>query len=324
MSDAKPRPRLESSIAPWRWAACAPRPKLRRLSRSQGPCVSSPHVLHYSAFTDRPEGGNPAGVVLDASGMATADMQALATRLGYSESIFVQPGEAGAFDVRYFSPLDEVPFCGHATIAGAVALAQRDGPGTLRFRTRAGLVEVVTAREDAGIGATLTSVAPHVLPALPPGLLDQALTRLRWSADELDPALPPAIAYAGARHLILAAATRERLARLDYDFAGLKALTQAHELATVALVWRVSEHAFAARNPFPSGGVVEDPATGAAAAAFGAYLRALGAVQAPTDLHIVQGEDMGRPSQLRVHIPAAGPIRVSGRAVPIPAPAQAG
>ncbi|WP_440975398.1 PhzF family phenazine biosynthesis protein [Pseudoxanthomonas winnipegensis] len=74
----------------------------------------------------------------------------------------------------------------------------------------------------------------------------------------------------------------------------------------------------------PAGGVVEDPATGAAAAAFGAYLRALGAVQAPTDLHIVQGEDMGRPSQLRVHIPAAGPIRVSGRAVPIPAPAQAG
>ena len=315
----KPRPRVESSIASRWWAACAPRPKLGRLSRSQGPCVSSPHVLHYSAFTDRPEGGNPAGVVLDASGMSAADMQALATRLGYSESIFVQPGEAGTFDVRYFSPLDEVPFCGHATIAGAVALAERDGPGTLRFRTRAGLVEVATAREDAGIGATLTSVAPHVLPTLPPGLLDQALARLRWNAGELDPALPPAVAYAGARHLILAAATRERLARLDYDFAGLKALMQAHDLTTLALVWRVSEREFAARNPFPIGGMVEDPATGAAAAAFGAYLRALGAVRAPADLRIVQGEDMGRPSQLRVHVPAAGPILVSGRAVPIPA-----
>ncbi len=95
-----------------------------------------------------------------------------------------------------------------------------------------------------------------------------------------------------------------------------------HDLITVDLVWRQDERTFHARNPFPVGGVVEDPATGAAAAAFGAYLRELGAVAPPADLTILQGEDMGRPSTLLLHVDTAErpELRVSGTAVPIEAP----
>ena len=95
-----------------------------------------------------------------------------------------------------------------------------------------------------------------------------------------------------------------------------------HDLITVDLVWREDETTFHARNPFPVGGVVEDPATGAAAAAFGAYLRELGAVTPPVDLTIHQGEDMGRPSTLRVHVDTAErpELRVSGTAVAIEQP----
>ena len=128
-------------------------------------------------------------------------------------------------------------------------------------------------------------------------------------------ALPPMLAYAGAWHLVLAAGSAARLARLDYDVERLKALMEDAGLVTLQLVYREDELVFQARNPFPVGGVVEDPATGAAAAALGGYLRAAGLMPVPGELLIRQGEAMGRPSELRVRVPAAGGIRVSGAAV---------
>jgi PhzF family phenazine biosynthesis protein len=276
-------------------------------------------VQRYTAFTDRPDGGNPAGVVLDARELSEARMLAIAAELGYSETAFLSPRPDGELDVRYFSPEAEVPFCGHATIASAVALAERDGAGDLVFHTAAGRVPVRTTRGAGGaITAALTSVAPRV-DDLAAEDLASVLEILGWSADELDPALPPRVAFAGARHLVLAAGSRARLADLDYDFDALKAFMLDRDLTTTDLVWRERPDTYHARNPFPVGGVVEDPATGAAAAAFGAYLRELGLVTPPATIRILQGDDMGRPSRLTVEIPAdRSEISVSGGAVPIP------
>jgi PhzF family phenazine biosynthesis protein len=274
--------------------------------------MPSAEILRLAAFTDDPRGGNPAGVVLDAGGLDAARMQAIAAEVGYSETAFVD-GDA----VRYFSPAIEVPFCGHATIATAVALAQRDGPGERTFRTAAGDVAVRTqAGADGTITATLTSVTPRVEDA---GDVTEALAALRWAEDDLDPELPPRVAFAGARHLVLAARTRARLAELSYDFDRLKTYMSERDLTTAALVHRRDATTFHARNPFPVGGVVEDPATGAAAAAFGAYLRALELVTPPVRLTIHQGDDLGRPSLLLVDVdpdPDSG-VRVSGGAVAI-------
>jgi PhzF family phenazine biosynthesis protein len=268
-------------------------------------------VLRYSAFTEDPAGGNPAGVVLDASEMSVDDMQAVAAELGYSESAFVTPGDDGDYTVRYYSPLAEVAFCGHATIAAAVALGRA---GELVFHTRGGPVPI----KAGGGSATLTSVEPRVDP-LADADLDELLAALRWSRDQLDPALPPRVAYAGVWHPVVAASTREQLAALRYDFDRLGALMAAREWTTIQLVWRESEHLFHARNPFPPGGKVEDPATGAAAAALGAYLRELGIVAPPASVTVLQGEDMGRPSRLEVTIPPGrGGIDVTGTAVEIP------
>ncbi|MEV7640451.1 PhzF family phenazine biosynthesis isomerase [Streptomyces rubiginosohelvolus] len=266
-------------------------------------------VLRYTAFSADPAGGNPAGVVLDAAGLDEERMLAIAAELGYSESAFLteRTGE-DAYTIRYFSPKAEVPFCGHATVATALALAERDGPGALEFTTPAGLVPVSVVREGGTLRATLTSVAPHVEEAAEADLAE-ALAALDWAAADLDPALPPRIAYAGARHLVLAAATRERLADLDYDFARLEALMRRLDLTTLQLVWREGPEVFHVRDPFPVGGVVEDPATGAAAAAFGAYARELGLVPEAAVLTLHQGADMGRPGTLTVEL-RTGDVRV--------------
>lgn len=274
--------------------------------------------LRYVAFSDRPSGGNPAGVVLDATGLPDEQMLAIAAELGYSETAFLTGGGDGEYDIRYFSPLAEVPFCGHATVATAVALAERGEPGRVVFRTLNGPVPVLTVRDDGGqLTATLTSVPPRV-EEIDPADLDEALAALRWSRDDLDPALPPRIGFAGAFHPVIAAATRERLAALDYDFERLGDLMRARDWTTMQLVWRESELLLHSRNPFPPGGVVEDPATGAAAAAFGAYLRELGLVTPPASVTLLQGEDLGRPGLLRVDIRADRPeIDVTGAAVEI-------
>jgi PhzF family phenazine biosynthesis protein len=270
-------------------------------------------ILRFVAFSDRPDGGNPAGVVLDAAGLSDADMLAIAADLGYSESAFVT-GE----DIRFFSPLAEVPFCGHATVATAVALAERDGPGEIVFNTQNGPVPVTSRRDDRGrLTATLTSVPPRTVD-LAPADLEEILAALRWERTDLDPALPPRTAFAGVWHPVIAAATRERLAALDYDFERLGALMTARDWTTLQLVWREDATRFHARDPFPPAGIVEDPATGAAAAALGGYLRELGLIEPPATLTILQGEDLGRPGRLLVDIhPDRPEIDVTGTAVAI-------
>ncbi|MFE5935402.1 PhzF family phenazine biosynthesis protein [Streptomyces sp. NPDC056470] len=281
--------------------------------------TTQPAVLRYTAFSTDPQGGNPAGVVLEAAGLDDSAMLAIAADLGYSESAFLTAPPADldatsgrAFTIRYFSPKAEVPFCGHATVATAVALGERFGSGELAFATRAGTVPVSVTEDAGAIRATLTTVEPYV-EAIGDTDLDEALAALDWPAADLDPALPPRIAFAGARHLVIGAATRERLARLAYDFPRLEALMHRLDLTTVQLVWRESGTVFHVRDPFPVGGVVEDPATGAAAGAFGAYARELGLVPGASVLTLHQGADMGRPSLLTVELrEGEARVRVSG------------
>lgn len=274
-------------------------------------------ILRYAAFTTNPAMGNPAGVVLDAKGMTDDAMQAIAADVGYSETAFAVPAGERRYAVRYFSPLAEVPFCGHATIATAVALAERHGTGEVLFETQAGDIPVKTDRRETVV-ATLTSVPTHSRPATTDELT-RALTALNWPSADLDPAWPPHVAFAGNDHLVLAAATRTRLADLNYDFAALKSLMEEVGWTTLQLFWPEDAHTFHARDPFPVGGVVEDPATGAAAAALGGYLRTIGRIAEPTALTVLQGEDMGRGSELTITVHPTDPrVTVTGAATRIP------
>jgi len=275
-------------------------------------------ILRYAAFTEAGAGGNPAGIVLDAQDLDDAARLAVAAEVGYSETAFVDaPGPDGRYRVRYFSPQAEVDFCGHATVATAVAMAERGHTGGLEFDTRAGLIEVSVADGPDGPVATLTSVAARTRPASAEEV-QETLAALRWSPELLDPRYPAHVAFAGNEHLILAVRERATLATLDYDYPALAAVMKRRVWTTVHLVWAESATVFHARDPFPPGGVVEDPATGAAAAAFGGYLRDLALVPVPGRFTIHQGEDMGRPSRLLVEVaPGDGRVRVSGAAAPI-------
>jgi len=272
------------------------------------------NLYFRSAFTDKPDGGNPAGVWIGDTLPSVEFMQQTAAEVGYSETAFVVPASGRNRTIRYYSPEQEVPFCGHATIATGVVLGETEGDGIYRLKTSVGEVPVSVQSRDGIREASLTSVEPRIKGASDL-LVSGALSALGWKKTDLDGSIPPSRAYAGAWHLILAVREYDRLANLHYDFETLKALMLKEDLTTLQLVWRESEFVFHSRNPFPVGGVVEDPATGASAAALGGYLREAGLISAPVTLIIRQGETMGRPSLLTVDIPATRGIVVIGTAV---------
>ena len=278
-------------------------------------------VLRYAAFTSRPDGGNPAGVVLGADDLDEDAMQRIAADVDYAETAFVTGTTTdGALTVRYFSPIAEVPFCGHATVATAVALAERNGSAansTIRFATPVGPVTIVVSRDDVGIRAAFTSIPPSV-GVLPAEDLAAILDLLGLDPQTLDHELPPRIANAGNPHPVLAIADREVFDGFGFDPDAVRALMDDRGWpATITVVYRAAPDRFVARNLFPVGRITEDPATGSAAAALGAYLRALDAAPVPGRILIEQGAHVGRPGELVVDIPSSGGIVVSGHAVPI-------
>jgi len=274
-------------------------------------------VVRVAAFAEGQDGGNPAGIAICGELPSTEDMQAITAKVGYSETAFAAPSGLGRWRVRYFAPAVEVDFCGHATIALGATLAERRGDGVFELQLNRVNITVEGHHDGSAMFAALQSPPTHSRPALAQ-LVADALTLFSLEASELDQRIPPAIAHAGADHLVLALDTRARLATMRYDFDAGRALALAHGIGTFTLVHAEAPQLFHARNPFPIGGVYEDPATGAAAAALAGYLRDLGWPHGGS-IDIVQGEDMGTRSRLRAAIPPAqgASIRVSGQTRPI-------
>lgn len=280
--------------------------------------TTTPEILRYSAFAATPEGGNPAGVVLDADGLDATRMQRIAAEVGYAETAFATPvpGAPGHHRVRYWSPAAEVPFCGHATVATAVALAERDGAGTVVFETAAGSISMESfADADGRVTVSFTSVEPQVRD-LDVRVRDRLLDLLGLVPSDLDPRFPARESFAGNWHPILVIADREVFHQFRFSPPEVAALMREQGwLGTVTVLYGEDPADLEARNLFPVGRITEDPATGSAAASTGAYLRAQGFPG--TSVRIRQGRHVGRPSELLVAIPETGGIVVSGGATPI-------
>ncbi|MCZ8543508.1 PhzF family phenazine biosynthesis protein [Mesorhizobium qingshengii] len=270
-------------------------------------------VLKIAAFSDGDTGGNPAGVLIGDVLPDAVAMQRMAAEVGFSETAFAAP-DGNGWRVRYFSPESEVPFCGHATIALGAALVRQFGDGIFPLTLNQASITVEGFRDGANVAAALQSPPTRSKPA-PPQLIAEALVLFGYASSDLDPAIPPALIHGGADHLVLVLKSREALAAMRYDLKTGQALMRREGLVTILLAHAETPRLFHTRNPFASGGVYEDPATGASTAAFAGYLRDIGWPHGGA-IDVVQGEDMGMRSRLHADIPPApgSSIRVSGTA----------
>ncbi|MBU2864570.1 PhzF family phenazine biosynthesis protein [Reinekea forsetii] len=275
-------------------------------------------LFKVAAFSDGQQGGNPAGVYISDQHPEESEMRAIAAELGYSETAFAAPiekgGNARSWRVRYFSPESEVPFCGHATIALGAVLSKEFGPAVYKLQLNNANITVEASKNENLYIAALQSPATRSQIASD-ALVQSALGLFNLDANDLDSRLPPYIAHGGADHLILSMKNRELLAGMSYVQSAGRDFMLANGLVTVMLVYAQSNTVFHSRNPFASGGVYEDPATGAASAAFAGYLRDIDWPH-ENSIQIIQGEDMGARSLLKVELSneKGASVRVSGSA----------
>ncbi|MEX2193815.1 MAG: PhzF family phenazine biosynthesis protein [Thermoleophilaceae bacterium] len=262
-------------------------------------------VAWLDVFTERPFGGNPLAVVLDADALPTDAMQTLAAEIGLSETIFVLDD---ARRLRIFTPGVELPLAGHPVVGASIELARRGripAEGTWTFATGVGDTPV----ELGGGMATMTQAEPEAWPELEPAMVAPLLGV--EAADLEGPAVPFST---GVRFVCARVRDRATLAGVSADQEGIAAMD---DPALGLVAWWEQDGSVAQRMFAPRMGIVEDPATGVAAGAVGA-LRVLQGSE-PGPIVIQQGAELGRPSRIHVEVGgspgAPSAPRVGGHAV---------
>ncbi|GLQ35896.1 oxidoreductase [Amylibacter marinus] len=280
------------------------------------------NIQRIAAFSNGTLGGNPAGVVIGATLPSATDMQTTARTIGYAETAFACP-DGDAWQVRYYSPEHEVAFCGHATIALGGALGQEFGAGRYDLNLSQDRISVSVTKERDQWHAELVSPRTQSHP-LNDQITADLLAAFDLTPEDLDLRIAPRLAFAGVHHAILPLADRAKLAAMAYEFEPMQAYMQAHNLTTVSLVHIETPRLIHSRNAFAIGGVIEDPATGAAAAALGGALVDIGwdDLNLGGSFTIHQGDDMGMPSRLLVTVSgeSGASVRVGGQMRPITHP----
>jgi trans-2,3-dihydro-3-hydroxyanthranilate isomerase len=288
--------------------------------------------ITVDVFTDRPFGGNQLAVVLDAEGLSTAQMQAIAREFNYSETTFVLPAREPGHDaqVRIFTPTREIPFAGHPNVGTAFVLATlaAKAPARLQFEEGAGLVPLdILTEEGKVIGAELT--APQPLKRFSQLSAEQTASCISLTAADIrTDRQPPQVVSVGMPFVVAELHSREALRRAKPDAAVFARELPRDDAFAVYFYTRdvaASEKPcdLQARMFFPgSSGLIEDPATGSATVAAAALLADLDPTpDGELRLTIGQGFDMGRPSVLLARVvKQAGKLvsaHVGGRCAPM-------
>ena len=273
------------------------------------------------AFAKRRFAGNQAGVALLPAGEDFPEpgfMQALAAELRHSETAFVKRLGPDRFRLRYFTPEGEVDLCGHATIAAFTVLREADGlpVGDCTALTRAGALAI----QGEGVGVWMDMAPPRVLRAL----TDReaaAVYRAYGLPEECRPVdLPVQVVSTGLADVLLPVDSGETLAAAIQDEAEVKRLSEELDVVGVHMFCRTpgTQAVALCRNFAPRYAIPEEAATGTSNGALTYYLYRRGLTAAGAENRFVQGEKMGKPSEILSRLTDGGDgvkVQVGGRAV---------
>jgi trans-2,3-dihydro-3-hydroxyanthranilate isomerase len=288
---------------------------------------TTPFVL-VDVFTSRPFGGNQLAVFTDGASLSTAEMQELAHEMNFSESTFVMPPESsGARRVRIFTPMNEVPMAGHPTVGttwvlatrGEIALSSPSVDATLQL----GIGPVAVTVESTGGQPDFVWMA-HLAAEFGTKRRDRGriARALGITAADVHDDLPIQIVSTGFPFIFVPVRTLDALARCAPNARALASLFKPGEAILPIYMFVANESGeFAPRSRMfaPHTGVAEDPATGSAAAPFGAYAATYKLIDpAPKASFLIhQGVEMGRPSEIHVEMTrkesGAFAVRIGGR-----------
>ncbi|MHB0870273.1 MAG: PhzF family phenazine biosynthesis protein [Chloroflexota bacterium] len=284
-------------------------------------------IKQVDAFTTVPFGGNPAGVVTDASGLTEAEMQAIAREMNLSETAFVTPCQAADFRVRFFTPLKEIGLAGHPTIATMHALVEegriplREGTVVVTQELRVGVLPVEIHVSGGAVGRiVMTQKRPEFHATYPH---QEWAAALGVAPEDLDTRYPVQTVSTGTPQLMALVKDLAVLERMKPDFNRMAELTERGDFFSIhvfCLGGYSPEADVHARHFAPTAGVAEDPVTGSASGGMGAYLVKYGLVD-KARLVAEQGHIIGRPGTVYVEVERQGQevslVKVGGQAVTV-------
>jgi trans-2,3-dihydro-3-hydroxyanthranilate isomerase len=281
------------------------------------------HVYQLDVFTDKPLAGNPLAVITDGDGLSSRQMQAIAREMNLSETVFVQKptGNRALARLRIFTTTRELPLAGHPVIGTWFLLAllgvvpAQEGSVHVLQQTGAGILPVdIAFHEGRPVRVAMTQKPAEFRPArIDRGALARALG---LGPRDIDSSLPLEYVSTGIFSLQVPLRRRALLQRIEMNPPALRKLVRDPGAVVYCFALAGGNTAYA-RGMMP---LSEDPATGSAAGALGAFLVHQGRLKLATPLEIHQGIEMLRPSRIRVEVLAQhGKLvpRVSGTAVPV-------
>lgn len=268
-------------------------------------------VYHIDAFTDVPFAGNPAGVIPNAENLKVEEMQKIANELNLPESAFLLPSSHphADFKVRYFTPLEEINFCGHATVGLSWLLGTKynwfDKVEQIVFETNVGLIPVKWIKENNKlIGVSMTQIKPKVKKIEIDK--DSIAQLVGIQASDLDDRYPIKLSNTGNWHLLVPVKSREAIDFAEPQLKKLGSLNREYNISTTHLFTFDTNGEFDlyTRDFAPGIGIDEDPVTGAANGALAGYLFLEGFLpkNQTQQLKVGQGHAIGRPGTLYVTV----------------------
>ena len=291
--------------------------------------------IQADVFTDRPFAGNPLAIVPDGSDLTTDEMQAIAREMNLSETTFVLPAAdpAAAFRLRIFTPTSELPLAGHTVVGACFILAQRgvmklnEGTNRIFQECGAGVLPVDIHVHEGNVARVyMTQARPQFLKST----TNRALLAAAVGLDEdrlLPDGLSAQVVSTGVPQLLVPVQGLKDLEEMEVNQAALRTVFETLDTQCFMIFTRQTvqpNSTVHARMFAPTLGVPEDPATGSASGALGAYLVRHGVMEAHATTHLIveQGYEMGRPSTIYVEVDKSldggpGEVRVGGQAVEV-------
>lgn len=276
-------------------------------------------VFLVNAFTKTAEGGNGAGVVLEADGFQDEDMKKIAKIVGYSETAFVSKSDVADFKVRFFTPEEEVDICGHATIATFHVLAEQGCicPGKYTQETKAGVLQVEVKKDNT---IMMNQNLPQFFDIVN---REEIADSLNIDLNEMVECFPTQVVSTGLRDIIVPIKNIETLIAIKPDFDKVSAISKkyntiGYHLFVTETIGKAHAHT---RNFAPLYGIPEESATGTSNGALASYLLEYGEIKSKEAEHLIieQGYAMNKPSEIIVELETKekviSSIKVGGRAI---------
>ncbi|BCA32465.1 MULTISPECIES: PhzF family phenazine biosynthesis isomerase [Bacillus] len=268
------------------------------------------NVFHYDAFTNKPNKGNPAGIVLEADGLTEEEMQIIAEKVGYNETTFVLSSEVGDIRMRYFTPGFEMDLCGHGTVGSIFALREKgllEEKSNLTIETKAGILPIqIGVNENGETFIKMRQAAPQFKEFT--GSTEELAHSIGLEINDLDVSLPIVYGSTGNWTVIVPIKNLNACERMKPNNAAFPSVLKEIPNASIHPICLETYDELAQMHGrhFSSAyaGTIEDPVTGTASGVMGAYYAEYleKGFEHELSLIVEQGQEINKDGRVTVYV----------------------